>query len=195
LQAAIPVPKFRVGQQSREEVAMERGNLPIGLEALEHWQGEAPDPIAYPQYYDGVVARRVLAYLVDVAIIALLVGLLWLLLGALAVMSFGLLGPLLWPTLALAPLAYHTLLIGGEGSATLGMRLFRIEVRTWDGRRPGYLQAALVTVVFYASVALTSWLVLVVAIFNRQRRTLHDYLCGTIVINALNWRPLPLPRA
>jgi uncharacterized RDD family membrane protein YckC len=174
---------------------MERGNLPISLEALEHWQGEAPDPVAHPEYYEGVVARRVLAYLVDLVLIALVFAVLWLLVGALTVMSFGLLGPLLWPALAVVPLAYHTLLIGGEGSATLGMRLFRIEVRTWDGRRPGYLQAALVTVVFYVSVVLTSWLVLVVALFNRQRRTLHDYLCGTIVINALNWSALPVPRA
>lgn len=174
---------------------MERSILPIGLAAQQRWQGKAPDPIARPEYYEGVVARRVLAYLVDLALIALGLGVLWLLVGALTVMSFGLLGPLLWSTLALVPLAYHTLLIGGEESATLGMRLFRIEVRAWDGRRPGYPQAALVTVVFYVSVALTSWLVLVVALFNPQRRTLHDYLCGTVVINALPWSAPPPPRA
>jgi uncharacterized RDD family membrane protein YckC len=174
---------------------MGRGNLPVGLKALKGWQGEATDPIAFPQYYAGVVARRVLAYLVDLVLIALLLGVLWGLVGALTVMSFGLLGPLLWPSLALVPLAYHTLLIGGEESATIGMRLFRIEVRTWDGRRPGYLQAALVTIVFYASVGLTSWLVLVVALLNDQRRTLHDYLCGTIVINNLRWTPAAAPHA
>ncbi len=174
---------------------MGRGNLAVGLTALEGWRGGAPDPIAFPQYYAGVVARRVLAYLVDVVLIALLWGVLWLLVGSLTVISLGLLGPLLWPSLALVPLAYHTLLIGGEESATIGMRLFGIEVRTWDGRRPGYLQAALVTIVFYVSVALTGWLVLVVALFNNQRRTLHDYLCGTIVINGLRWSPAPAPHA
>ncbi len=174
---------------------MERGNLPVGLAALEGWRSEAPDPIAFPQYYAGVVAKRVLAYLVDVVLIALMWAVLWVLVSALTVMSLGLLGPLLWPSLALVPLAYHSLLIGGEQSATIGMRLFGIEVRTWDGRRPGYLQAALVTIVFYVSVALTGWLVLVVALFNNQRRTLHDYLCGTIVINDLRWTPAPAPHA
>lgn len=74
---------------------MERGNLALGLAALEGWQDEAPDPIAYPQYFAGVVARRVLAYLVDVVLIALLLAVLWVLVGVLTVMSLGLLGPLL----------------------------------------------------------------------------------------------------
>jgi uncharacterized RDD family membrane protein YckC len=82
------------------------------------------------------------------------------------------------------PLAYHTWLIGGPSSATVGMQIMGVEVRTWDGRRPGYVQAALQTVVFYTSVALTSWLILLVALFNPRRRCLHDFLCGTIVIRS-----------
>ena len=56
-------------------------------------------------------------------------------------------------------------------------------MRRIDGERPGYLQAALLTVVFYVSVAATSWLILLIALFNQRGCTLHDYLCGTLVVN------------
>ena len=72
--------------------------------------------------------------------------------------------------------------------------MVRFRPPVWSMYEPR-LQAALVTIVFYVSVALTGWLVLVVALFNNQRRTLHDYLCGTIVINDLRWTPAPAPHA
>jgi uncharacterized RDD family membrane protein YckC len=76
------------------------------------------------------------------------------------------------------------LTIGGRRSATPGMRIMDITVRTWDGRRPGYFQAVVQTILFYATVGLTTWLILAVALFNGRRRCLHDYLCGTLVVRA-----------
>jgi uncharacterized RDD family membrane protein YckC len=138
---------------------------------------------ARPELFDGVVSRRVGAYLVDVLIIAFATALAGLAFFMLGVLSFGLLVPALSVILVSIPLAYHTLLIGGPDSATVGMRMFGLEVRRVDGGRPGYPQAGLLTVVFYVTVGLTSWLVLLVAPFNDTGRTLHDYLCGTLVVN------------
>ena len=56
-----------------------------------------------------------------------------------------------------------------------------IQVRTLDGGHPGYPQAALQTLLFYATMALTG-LLLVVALFNDRRRCLHDWLSGTIIV-------------
>jgi len=150
----------------------------IGLRA---WAGDPPEPFAAPEYYVGVLWRRVFAYGVDLIFIGMLLVLLWILLATLTVASFGLLSPL-WVLLGLTPLAYHTLLIGGPRSATLGMRLFGIEVRSWTGERPHYLQALVQTAVFYITTAPTCSLILLVALFNRRRRTLHDLLAGTLVI-------------
>lgn len=172
---------------------MSQQTLPIEIESPDAWQGAAPDQKTEPEYYAGVALRRVLAYLVDVVLIAVLMGIAWVLFAALSVLSLGLLSPALWPLFAVIPLAYHVLLIGGESSATYGMRLFKIEVRAWDGRRPDYLRAALMTIVFYTTVALTSWLILLVALLDQRRRTLHDHLCGTLVINTLHWRPAGAP--
>ncbi len=99
-------------------------------------------------------------------------------------LTFGLLfGPAV-ALLGLLPLAYHTLLIGGDKSATIGMRLMDVEVRTWTGARPGYVQAGVQTALFYLSIAVLTPLILLVALFNERCRCLHDLLCGAVVIRA-----------
>jgi uncharacterized RDD family membrane protein YckC len=145
------------------------------------WTGEPPQPFASPEYYRGVLVRRVFAYWVDLLCIALLVAFAWIVLWVLAIVSLGLLSPLLL-ILGLIPVLYHTITIGGPHSATPGMRLSSVEVRSWTGERPSYLQAFVQTVLFYVTVYPTWSLVLLVALFNERRRTLHDILAGTLVI-------------
>lgn len=148
------------------------------------------DAWAHPEYYQGVTIRRVLAYLVDVVIVALLAVAVWVATGMLTLLSFGLLFPLQALAVALVPLAYHSLLIAAPGSATLGMRLFNLQVLSiapdFDagGGRPSLFQAIIQVVAFYGSVAATGTLILIVALFNARRRTLHDWLAGTVVVNA-----------
>lgn len=142
------------------------------------------DPAATPEFFASVTLKRVVAYLIDFAIIGILSLVALAAFWVLSVLSFGLLSPLFAVLLPFIPLAYHTAFIGGPESATPGMRLFGIEVHRIEGDRPGYLQAGLQTIVFYVSVGLTSWLVLLVALFNGRGRTLHDYLCGTVTIVA-----------
>jgi uncharacterized RDD family membrane protein YckC len=174
---------------------LQQGGLPVEIERLEGWERGAPDALAFPEYFDGIAFKRVIAYFIDALIILAIMGGVWIVFSILTAMSLGLLAPLLWPGLPLVPLLYHTLTIGADDSATYGMRLLGVTVRTWDGRKPGYLQAALNTMVFYASVGLTGWLILVVALFNDRRRTLHDFLCGTVVINAVPWTLSRVPEA
>jgi uncharacterized RDD family membrane protein YckC len=146
------------------------------------------DDVFAPEYYDGVVLRRALAYLLDICFIIGLSVAFWVGLWILTIVSFGLLSPL-WLAFPLLALAYHTVLIGGPHSATLGMRMTGVEVRSWTGGRPSYLQAALQTILFYSSLALTSSLILLVVFFNRRHRALHDYLAGTTVIRSMPARP------
>ncbi len=143
------------------------------------WQDMPPDPLDDPDLYDEIMWRRAAAYLVDVVAIAVLLAAAWFLLSLLAVLSLGLLLPLKIIVLAILPTAYHTYFIGSTGM-TPGMRVFDVELRTWTGRRPDYVQAFLQTVLFYTTVGLTTFLILAVALFNDRRRTLHDFLAGTV---------------
>lgn len=145
------------------------------------WVGEPPEPFASPGYYQGVLVRRVFAYWVDLLCIGLLIALAWIVFWMLAIASLGLLSPLLL-VLGLIPVLYHTLTIGGPQSATPGMRLTGVTVRSWTGERPSYLQAFVQTILFYVTVYPTWSLVLLIVLFDRRRRTLHDMLAGTLVI-------------
>ena len=141
-----------------------------------------PDPAAIPEAYEGVLLRRTLAYFVDLCIIGVIAAVAWVGFAVLWVLSFGLLGPLLWFLFGLIPLAYHTLLLSSPWSATLGMRLFDVELRSVTGERPGFLQALAQTALFYITVGATCSLILLFALLNRHKRTLHDLLAGTVMV-------------
>jgi uncharacterized RDD family membrane protein YckC len=80
-------------------------------------------------------------------------------------------------------LVYYGASLGGPHSATLGMRVMDLELRTWYGA-PGYfLLGAMHAVLFWISVSVLSPLVLLVGLFNGRRRLLHDVVLGTVVIN------------
>ena len=143
-----------------------------------------PDPIASPWYYHGVTWRRVVAYWIDLLIILLILVGLHLIAAVLTVMSLGLLWPLhVLVVPLLVALAYHSLQIAGIG-ATLGMRIFGLRAHSVLGGAVNLPQAVIHTLCFYGSVMVTSCLVLLLALFNARRRTLHDLLAGVVVLRA-----------
>ncbi len=160
---------------------MTNANLPSLSLGSTAWRQAPPDPLSRPDLYDGLLWRRVVAYLVDVLAIGVLYAVASVVFFLAGVLSFGLLTPLGIVTLAVLPVSYHSFFLGHQ-AATPGMRMFDVEVRSWTGQRLDYFQAFLVTVMFYVTVALTAWLVLIVAPFNRRRRTLHDFLGGMVAV-------------
>ena len=156
---------------------MSQRSLPEKPELPFAWTQE-PDPLSRPELFDGVMFRRVIAYLIDVTILSGAVLFLWFL----VVVTLGLLVPVAALVTPAIPIAYHSLLIGGPNSATIGMRMMGIEVRRLDGGRPDLGLALIQTLLFYATLALTG-LLLIVALFNDRRRCLHDWLSGTLTVN------------
>ena len=160
---------------------MQKNSLPTLRTRQPAWDDQPPDPLDDPDLYDGISLRRVLAYLIDL----MAIGVLWVAalsaLSLLTAVSMGLLLPFKVFALAVLPLTYHTFFIGRNGG-TPGMRLLDVEVRTWDGAPPNYVQALLHTVMFYASVSLTAWIILIMVFFDDRRRTLHDMLAGSVCL-------------
>lgn len=147
-------------------------------------RAEGPDPIEYPQFYDGVTIKRVIAYVIDFIISGLLVFAGMIVASVVGIMSFGLLFGPLTALLALVPIAYYVYFIAhGPSYATPGMRFVGIRVYRLDGNGPELLQAFVQTVVFVFTVPATSFLILAVCLFNSRRRCLHDILAGTLILN------------
>ena len=68
-------------------------------------------------------------------------------------------------------------------SATIGMRVMDLEMRTWYGAPMYALLGAAHGLAYWVTVGFLTLLVLLVGLFNERRRLLHDMLVGTVVIN------------
>ncbi len=133
-----------------------------------------------PARLEGVLTRRIFAFLIDAVIIFAIWLFAGLFAGTIAILTLGLLsaGLLLLPVIG--PL-YHALTIGLFG-ATFGQRMTGLEVRDLLGRPPHLLQAIIQTAAFYLTVFPTGGLVLVFVFFLDRRRTLHDWVSGLQVL-------------
>ncbi|MDI4662791.1 RDD family protein [Xanthobacter autotrophicus] len=146
----------------------------------------AYDPVTQPEYFEGVLSRRLMAFLVDAILIFGAVVLFYIFVLLMGVVTLGLSWIaffFIWPTFVITALAYNALTLGSPASATLGMRLMDIEVRTWYGAPCYALLGAVHAVCFWVSVSVFTPFVLLVALFNDRRRLLHDFLVGTVVVN------------
>ncbi|WP_373085079.1 RDD family protein [Sneathiella sp.] len=160
------------------------GNQGIELSSLQNTDGfrdTASAQIFNPDHYESIRLRRIFAYAIDVICIAILTVIATVVATLLGIISFGVLTPLLILCLALIPLAYNTLFIGGSWQATPGMRFMNVRMEMMNGGAPDYITAFLQVALFYFSIAVTSSLILVVALFNPRGRCLHDYLVGTVI--------------
>jgi len=147
----------------------------------------AYDPATNPELFEGVLARRVVAFVIDIVIIAVPVILAALFIFAFGVVTLGLGFALYWllsPATIVWVLVYFGVTLGGPRSATIGMRIVDLEMRTWYGAPAYFVLGAVHAVAFWFTISFFSPFVLLVAFFNERRRLLHDMLLGTVVINS-----------
>ena len=149
-------------------------------------QPHAFDPWTQPELFRGVLARRVFAFLIDLVVLSIPVILGYLFIAVFGLITLGLgwaLFWLAWPASVIWAVIYYGASLGGPHSATLGMRVMDLELRTWYGAPAYFVLGAMHAVLFWISVSFLSPLVLLVGLFNGRRRLLHDVVLGTVVIN------------
>jgi len=136
-----------------------------------------PDPIDEAEFYQGILTKRFLAWLVDVSLITGLT-----ILAGILTLTIAL---FFWPIAFLTiGFLYRTATLANR-SATWGMRLMGIELRGHDGFRFETRDAALHVAGYYASMVFFLPMVAsVVAMFVTDRRqSLTDLVLGTAAIN------------
>ena len=161
-----------------------------------NFQPHAFDPLSQPELFRGVLTRRVFAFLIDLVVLSVPVIVGYLFIAVFGLVTLGLGWALFWlvsPASVIWAMVYYGASLGGPHSATLGMRVMDLELRTWYGA-PGYfVLGAMHAVLFWISVSLLSPLVLLVGLFNGRRRLLHDIVLGTVVINSSVRNPVAQP--
>ena len=140
-----------------------------------------PDPVHDAAFYEGVTARRLVAFLIDVVAIGAL--------SAAAILLFGVM-TLGFGFLAAAPVALTVSFIYRAGalavwSATPGMALTGIEMRRFDGQPFGAVEAIGHTILFLLMFALVVPQIVSIAMLTLATpgRALHDFPFGAAAIN------------
>jgi uncharacterized RDD family membrane protein YckC len=136
-----------------------------------------PDPATKPQFYEGILIKRALAWVVDIVLIALL---------CILILPFtAFLGLFIFPVMMLVVgFVYRWFTIAGK-SSTWGMRMMGIELRDADGLRLQSGTALAHTFGYTVSVAiaplqLVSILLMVV---SNRKQGLIDHILGTTALN------------
>jgi uncharacterized RDD family membrane protein YckC len=147
----------------------------------------AYDPVVNPELFEGVLARRCIAFVIDVVIIAIPVLFAAAFIFIVGLLTLGLGWLLYWllsPAAVIWAIFYYGLTFGSPASATIGMRVMDLEMRTWYGAPAYFVLGAVHAIVYWITISFLTPLILLVALFNQRRRLLHDMLVGTIVINS-----------
>jgi uncharacterized RDD family membrane protein YckC len=146
----------------------------------------AYDPVLNPEYFEGVLARRMIAFVIDLVVITVPIILACIFIFLFGLVTLGLgwgLFLLVVPGSVVWALVYCGATMGAPASATLGMRTVDIEVRTWYGAPCYFILGAVHAIAFWVTTSALTPLVLLVGLLNERQRLLHDFLLGTVVIN------------
>jgi uncharacterized RDD family membrane protein YckC len=162
------------------------GSGPSGIGIPADMRPHAYDPHANPELFEGVLARRVVAFVIDLIVIAVPLIAAAIFIFVFGLITFGLGWALYWllsPASVVWALFYYGMTLGSPASATLGMRAMDLEVRTWYGASCYFVLGAVHAIVYWVSVSVLSPLILIVGLFNPRKRLLHDLIVGTVVVN------------
>jgi uncharacterized RDD family membrane protein YckC len=145
------------------------------------------DPARNPELFAGVLTRRLLAFVIDAVIITLPVIFAAVFILLFGFVTFGLGWALFWflsPATVIWAVLYYGFTLGAPASATLGQRVMGIEMRLWYGAPCYFVLGAVHAVLYWVSVVTLSPFIVLLGLFNRRRRLLHDFLLGTVVVNS-----------
>ena len=134
---------------------------------------------------DGVLGRRVVAYVIDFVVIWLLIGLLAPLIGIAGFLTFGAAWGLYLILVPGTAILYSALSIGGPSMGTIGMRLTGLRaLDATNGGRVSPLLAGLHALLFYIGIGTLALYVLdiVIGLARSDRRLGHDLLADIIVV-------------
>lgn len=136
-----------------------------------------PDPILQEDFYAGTPMKRLFAWFIDMIVIVVL--------SAFVVPFTAFTGIFFFPLLVLViGFAYRVVMIA-NGSATLGMHMLSIQLRTREGDTFGFGQALLHALGY--SISMSMPLIQVVSIVmmltTSRGQSLTDMIMGSVVIN------------
>lgn len=144
-----------------------------------------PDPAPVAQFnLDNVRTLRVMAFLIDAAVV---VGLWWLFGAFMVALAFPTYGAsfAFAPLMSLVGVFYNGFTVSGRRMSTWGMRAVGLKLTDTAGNRVGFIVAAGHALIFWLATTMSWGMVTVAILFvsflNGEKRAAHDLVTGVIV--------------
>ncbi len=141
-----------------------------------------PDPSTAPELFDGVLTRRVMAYMLDISILVSVVALFSLISVILGFFTLGIpwvLLPVLIPAIILG---YYAITLGSPMRATVGMSVFDIVLVPTRGYPLDGWKILIHPIVFWITVWVAWPISLAVALFTPRQQMVQDLVTGTLML-------------
>ena len=141
-----------------------------------------PDPKTAPELFEGILTRRMLAYLIDVGI---LIG------ACLVVMVIGLIAGFItfglgWAALPfiipVVILGYYAVTLGSPRRATIGMAAMDLVLTPTRGKPLDGWRILIHPIVFWITWWIAWPVSLAIALFTPRREMVHDLIAGTLMV-------------
>lgn len=143
---------------------------------------DLPNPDTSPELFDGILTRRIMAFLIDCVIMGAMILVVTLIAGVLGVFTFGLTWlsiPLIVP---LTFVAYYAVTLGSASRATLGMRATDIVLTPTRNTTLDGWMAMIHVVLFWISCSVLTPFIVLIGLFTPRRQLLHDLVLGTMMV-------------
>lgn len=143
---------------------------------------ELPNPTTAPELFEGVLSRRVIAYVIDlvmIGIITLVLGFAGLILGF---FTFGLAWAALVLVVPASVLIYYAVTLGSHRRATWGMQMMDIVLTPARGQPLDGWMAILHAALFWATFWIAWPIAVLFPLFMPRRQMLHDLVVGGLMV-------------
>jgi uncharacterized RDD family membrane protein YckC len=143
---------------------------------------DLPNPVDSPELFEGILTRRVCAFLIDCVIMGIAVTMVMLVAGILGLVTFGLTWLAIPVIVPVTFIAYYAVTLGSSSRATLGMRAMDIILTpTRETPLDGWM-AMIHVVLFWISCSILTPFIVLIGLFTNRRQLLHDMIAGTLMV-------------
>jgi uncharacterized RDD family membrane protein YckC len=141
-----------------------------------------PDPATAPELFDGVLTRRVFAFVVDVVLLAMIVAAVCLVGFIAGFFSFGVAWLFIPIVVPFAILSYYSGTLGSASRATVGMAMMDLVLVPARGYPLNGWAILIHPLVFWVTVWVAWPISLVVALLTPRRQMVQDLVTGTLML-------------
>jgi uncharacterized RDD family membrane protein YckC len=141
-----------------------------------------PDPATHPELFEGLLQRRVYAYIIDLVIMGALVVLVSVFGGIVGFFTFGLGWLALFVVVPAVIVGYYATTLGSAKRATIGMQTMDIVLTPTRTPALDGWKAFIHAIVFWLTVWISWPVSLAFALFTPRQQMVHDLLLGVLML-------------